>query len=543
MPSVRPACSLRLAASLVLALVLTACGPGGPSRFDLAARTEKPNPRAIVFLVDGMPPRLVEAGCAEGWLPNIERYVRGRGTRVEHAVTAVPSITYAAIATLKTGVEPARHGILGNHWFDPQECFFRDYCQIGTYAVVDQDYDAPTIYERADPAPTATVQTVHRRGADYLVRNWALSGTMWFFRNYTAVDKLSVTSFWRIIWWANAIERWPKIVTFYFPGVDSIGHAYGPDSGQFRDSIVHADHQIGRVAEWLERQGMLERTYLVVVSDHGMSDAGSAGRIDLAAPLRDAYGRNLTTRCLQTANESARRRYFAQYDTVLDALDGRRASIHFRGSDDWQTPPREDEVERILLAPEPSDRLWQVPGVLLVAYRADAETVVLRSAAGVSTIRGERRADGWHYTYDPGDGDVLGYNGDAELAEFLAGGPQPDRAWLAVTADQEYPDIVPRLLPLLHQPRAGQVLVFPRRGYSFIAERGGHGSLHRDEMLMSLYIAGPGVPAGAVLPCARGSDLAPTLLELLQIPYDAAEFDGRSLVADGLYSAKLDTQP
>ncbi len=521
-----------LLASLVAVCAMLAsaggCGPGQPSRFSLHADVQRPDPGAVIFLVDGFPPRLLERGCREGWLPNIrKRFIEG-GARVEHANTCVPSITYAAITTLMTGAGPASHGIIGNHWFEPERTLFRDYAVIRQYDRVDEDHDVPLLYEHLQPDPSATIQTVHRRGATKIIRNWALSGAMWFFRDYTAVDKLSVTSLWRVITWANWHRRWPSVVTFYMPGVDSIGHIHGPESGAFRTALQHADHQVERACLWLEREGLLETTYLVLLSDHGMVDVDQ--RIDLLELVGVRWGRQATRDMRQDGSAAARARFYDRFDTVLDDQDGRRASLHFKSPAGWETRLAPPAVARILNAPPAAQRLWHQTGVALVVYRADGDQAVLRNAAGTSWIR-RRRADGAAaFAYEPGAADVLGYMDDPALAAFIADGYHDAAAWSHMTATQRQPGVVSRLLPLLDLPRAGDVVLFAEPGYSFVKEAGGHGGIHRDEMGFTWCMAGPGIVAGSTIESARAIDVTPTLLDLLGKPCRDAYVQGRSLL-------------
>ncbi|MCK4341170.1 MAG: alkaline phosphatase family protein [Phycisphaerae bacterium] len=533
---------VRLGIALALAglLVVTGCGPGRPSRWNLHPEVKRPEPGVVIFLVDGLPPRFVEQGSCEGWLPNIQQRFYAGGTRVRRATTCIPSITYAAIATLVTGVGPPGHGLVGNRWFDPNEALFRNYVLIKTYDKVDDDYHVPTIYERIQPAPSATIQTVHRRGATKIIRNWALSGTLWFFRDYTAVDKLAASSLYRVTRWANRHQQWPTILTCYFPGVDTIGHLFGATSPEFRRAMENADHQIGRVCDWLERQGLLETTYIVLVSDHGMVDVDPESRIDLTTLIRDHWGRNTTDVMLQDGTRQARRRYYDQFDTVVAFQDGGGASVHFRGASGWDSPPPPEVVERILTSPPEEACLWNIPGVELVAYLAADDEAVIRSPRGRSRIRRRVGDAGPEYAYLPELDDVLGYTDELELAAFVAAGYHDSRAWLDATADQMIPDVVPHLIPLLHIRRAGQVVVFTQPGYSFVHEHGGHGSIHKDTLLMTFYIAGPGIEPGGTIATARSVDLVPTLLDLLGVEYDEDELDGVSLLNAGLLSVETE---
>jgi hypothetical protein len=73
------------------------------------------------------------------------------------------------------------------------------------------------------------------------------------------------------------------------------------------------------------------------------------------------------------------------------------------------------------------------------------------------------------------------------------------REWLAATADTSRPDVVPQLLTAFDDPRSGDVILFAAPGWDFSPEEylGGHGGLEREELIVPLYMAGPGIAAGA----------------------------------------------
>src|SRR3546814_13422559 len=53
--------------------------------------------------------------------------------------------------------------------------------------------------------------------------------------------------------------------------VDSAGHGHGPDSPQAHAALAEVDAAIGRLRAGLVERGLLDRTNLVIVSDHGMA--------------------------------------------------------------------------------------------------------------------------------------------------------------------------------------------------------------------------------------------------------------------------------
>ena len=88
--------------------------------------------------------------------------------------------------------------------------------------------------------------------------------------------------------------------------------------------------------------------------------------------------------------------------------------------------------------------------------------------------------------------------------------------WLSVTRRGRYPDLVPQIVECFDSPRAGDLMLFAAPGFGFHeTNRAGHGGLTREEMVVPMVFAGPGVPAGGHLPYARSVDVLPTLLEHL----------------------------
>lgn len=514
---------------MLLWLVGCASNPGAVSGVRLHDDVQRSNPRIVLFLCDGLRPDLLQRGCDEGWCPNIrERFIEN-GTRVENAVTAVPSITYAVLSTYATGAAPATHGVIANKWFDREQRLFRNYGTVRHYRSVNDDIAVPTIYELAAEKTTVSIQNAVHRGVSKNVANWAMSGVRWFFKDYTSVDKLTATTLGYVARWANRNGRWPHLLVCYFPGVDSIGHDFGPDSEAYRASVEHFDHQVGRVCDWLEREGMLEHTTLVLISDHGHVQIDK-GIVDLLAYLRDTLGRNVTNRTLQDGPAALRRLHYDQFDTVLVASAVRFATIYLSGEDGWDNRPSPEAVRELLESPPIGERLWDNPGVDLVAYRIADNEVELRSPVGVARIAERIGQNGPEYRYVPVPDDVFGYMDDSELAAFVAAGFHTSREWLRATKAQQHPDIIPHLIPLLRSDHIGEAVLFAAHGYSFNHEKGGHGGIHRDEMRIPMMFAGPDIPPAGVLDTARAVDLAPTLLDILEVSVPEDDFDGVSLL-------------
>ena len=523
---------LRVATPITAVLLLVSgCGSGGALRVRLEAEVERPEAGVVLFICDGLSVDLLRDGCEAGWLPNFRRRFVENGTQVEHAVTCVPSITYAVLTTYATGVSPARHGVIANEWFDRRLRLWREYGVIKHYRAVNGDFCTPTIYERMQPLVSLSIQNPVHRGVTRNVANWAQSGVRWFFHDYTAVDKLTATTLDYVANWANRNRVWPALLVCYFPGLDSVGHAHGVESEHYRTAVEHVDFQIGRICDWLESEKLLDPTTLVLVADHGMAPVHPGNVIDLKRILRRDLHRRVTEAPYQDTSFEDRYHRFKRYDTVLARSAVRFAAIHFRGELSWNDPLEPEEVRLILETPPVGQRLWDYAGVDLVAFRSSENEVELRSPRGSARIVERQAPGGPEYRYVPVPHDVFGYLDDPNLAGFVAEGFHTPREWLAATCTQTYPDVVPQLIPLLRNPRSGDVVLFAARGYSFGHEKSGHGGIHRDEMCIPMIFAGPGIEPGGRIHTAHAVDLAPTILHLLGCEVsDDAGFDGVPLL-------------
>jgi hypothetical protein len=524
-----------LAAVLLCLLATAGCGPGGPITDRLQPDVKRPQPGVVLFICDGVGADTVEQGCREGWLPNIQRRFVAGGTCVTHATTAIPAITYGAVATFLTGTEPGTHAIVGNRWFDPDQSFFRDYVTINDYRDINSDCRMPTIYQLIQPMTSVNIQTAQASGVTYDIPNWMTSGICWFAGDYTGVDQLTANTLSEAVWWANGHKQWPAVLTCYFPGADTVAHRMGPLSPQYHQAVVHLDHQIGRICDWLESQGLMETMDLVLVSDHGMCNVRPDGFTDLMHLVRDRWGRHATDYTLQGGSESQRRAYFERFDTVVAYQNGRCAFIYLRSPAGWSRPAAPADVEAILNSPPSELQLWNLPAADLVSYLTDENSAVIRSERGMARILRRAGTGGPEYAYQPEPADVLGYLDDPNLAAFVRAGFHTARDWLRATADQPLPDVVPHLVPLLHNHHAGQAIVFAKPGHSFVHELGGHGGIRRSEMRIPFMLAGPGIEPGGKIEIARSVDLAPTMLELLGLaPAKYEWLEGVSLLRKGI---------
>ena len=515
---------------LTLVSACIGCGRLKPVRL-IDDSVQVPRQKVIVFFVDGVNREVFREMLAAAELPNIDKYLIKRGVRIEDAVTAVPSITYAITTTFLTGQVPAHHGILGNRYFDRDRLFFADYTTTATYRDTDNDYRSPTLYEILDDKLSVSIQTAMRRGVYRRIDNWATSGIRWFFNFIPEIDALVAERFYLIGEIARNAGKWPALIFAYFPATDEMGHRYGPFSRQYRKSLLNVDEQIGRICAALEANDLLESTYLIFVSDHGMAPCEKRNYITITDLLKKEFDLKVSKGGPGREKRFEKRAaYYRKYDAVVANGGNRRVMIYLRNGRDWMMRAGEQQIRPI------ADFLSRQKAVCLVAYPTKTG-VMVQNAKGRAIVQRqdgiEGRLDEKRYSYRVVDGsDPLGYATLLRAAELLDDDFHTGREWLEGTIGTEYPDLPVQAAELFDSKRAGDLMVFAAADWDFAKENvGGHGSVLAVDMIMPMIIAGPGIRKHDTIPTARTVDVAPTIVDIIDPEkLETQRFDGRSLL-------------
>ncbi|MDQ3056885.1 MAG: alkaline phosphatase family protein, partial [Pseudomonadota bacterium] len=89
-------------------------------------------------------------------------------------------------------------------------------------------------------------------------------------------------------WLSEPLASRPRIATLYFETIDHDSHDHGPDSPQARAAVRAVDAAMGQLIQKLSERGVLDRTNLVIVSDHGMAPVAPGNVVaveDMVNPL------------------------------------------------------------------------------------------------------------------------------------------------------------------------------------------------------------------------------------------------------------------
>jgi hypothetical protein len=534
--------------------------------FDLDKDVQFPERPVVLFLCDGLDKATFDRMLAAGELPSIKHYLVDRGVSIDAAVTSLPTVTFAELASYATGKYPGHHGILGNKWFDPRYLVCQNYVTIDSMNIVNDDIQAPTVYEMLDREESLVVLTQINRGATVFHENWMRVGPAWFFKMFRNVSMSTTARLQNAVWRANETKRWPDLITLYYPATDEVGHVYGHGSEKYRELLRVFDNEVGDACKAFEKVGLLDRMLLVMVTDHGLADTSQ--HFDLAAEL-GRWGFQVWTEMLNERDGPYRKRFdkLDGYNATVIVDSDRLAKIHFRvpgelsGPDPgWARRPTPTELTawpgvvdtmgwaHTMAAPSkvslPAACVTVIPAVDFAAY-ADRGTTESRvwicGRTGVAMITRRTVEGRKEYAYKvlsyeklgavprPGQDatDPLGYREHPEAGKLVGGAFHTADQWLAATIHTEYPDFVGQLPEMFDHERTGDLVLFAKPVWDFgRVNKSGHGGLSRAETVVPMIFAGADLPKGTRLPYARTVALVPTVVHFIRGEKDPTLFRG-----------------
>lgn len=248
------------------------------------------------------------------------RALAARGATAKGMRPVNPSVTWPNHTSIVTGVTPAKHGVLFNGILvrdpgvPPRVEPWRDKSEM---------VRVPTLYDVAHQAGLTTAQV------DWVAILNA-SAVTWEFPERPerpdtkpeigremvkagALSQADLDAFatrnitWRDDVWTNAAlhilrAHRPNLLLFHLLALDSTQHRYGPRTPAAMTSMALLDAQVARLVRTLEETGLMARTTIFVLSDHGfrsvkrqmfpnaaLSKAGLLKVVDGKITATDAY--------------------------------------------------------------------------------------------------------------------------------------------------------------------------------------------------------------------------------------------------------------
>ncbi len=237
----------------------------------------------LAILVDGARPDVIARLVAAGELPVMKRTFFDCGG-FRHATSVFPSVSGPAHLPILTGAHPGRANLPGIRWAERPGRFgflgrTRSYMAPLRQLKLAGDIsaDVGTLFQHVDGL--ADVNTWFVRGCPARARRTRFSKAAAFLRSLASRD-----------WYASDLQAEHAVVRAFeagfpsafavFPAVDELGHRFGPLCPASDEAYRRFDAALGRVIDALVRLGRLERTRIVLTSDHGQSTTQTHFEID-----------------------------------------------------------------------------------------------------------------------------------------------------------------------------------------------------------------------------------------------------------------------
>jgi predicted AlkP superfamily pyrophosphatase or phosphodiesterase len=254
-----------LTAALLWSVLATAIG-GAQGTGGINAPAQRDKPYVVLISFDGFKPEYLQ----RIELPNFQRVMRS-GVRSEGMIPVFPSLTFPNHVSIVTGMYADRHGIVSNTFWDPQ--------RNATYSIGDSMSVRDGSWYRGEPIwVTAEKQGMVAASFFWVASETEIAGVRpTFYKNYDSRTPNTVRIDSVLSWLGMPTERRPHMVTLYFGEVDGAGHRSGPLSPQVDTAAWNVDAALGRLLDGIQRlpPSVRDRVYVVLVSDHGMSETSS----------------------------------------------------------------------------------------------------------------------------------------------------------------------------------------------------------------------------------------------------------------------------
>ncbi len=264
--------------------------------------------RVLIAAFDGLQPSQVREDLA----PNLSAFA-GEGVTFTRNHPVFPTVTRINVASLVTGRYPGAHGLAGN-------------------TVVMRDYDPSQVIEAMEPRLTDVADKTDgvllvptladilcKHGQEFVAVGVGTSGNAyvqnpraeslggatihpefclprnlhdelierfgpWSEKSSPNVGQMEQGT--RVLTEYVLAERAPSVALIWFSEPDSSNHKAGVGSALSNRALASADEQFRRIIEWLDSNGTLDDTDVIVVSDHGYATIDQV--VNLKGELRAA---------------------------------------------------------------------------------------------------------------------------------------------------------------------------------------------------------------------------------------------------------------
>ncbi|EEB05682.1 nucleotide pyrophosphatase [Schizosaccharomyces japonicus yFS275] len=194
------------------------------------------------------------------------------GIQAPYLIPSFPTMTFPNHYTLVTGDYPEVHGIVSNNFHDGSS----DKDFVNTRPDCNHD---PEWWSHSEPiwinAERNGIRSAVHMWPGSEVENNGLKPT--FYTPYNGSMGLD-RKFQDVINWLDLPdETRPQLLLLYIPHIDSVGHAFGPESFELNSTLRIVDDSLSTfLHEVYQKRNLKEILNIVFVSDHGMAPTSNS---------------------------------------------------------------------------------------------------------------------------------------------------------------------------------------------------------------------------------------------------------------------------
>lgn len=513
-------------------------GPRKIRESDIPERQRINDVYVVHFVLDGLNKKAFDRALADNRLPTIKQNFVDGGASFSNALSLFPSTSTTVYQSYVTGLLSGNSGIPHLERFDREGREVVDYLSTHSHKKINTDlfnlrallnpnvteiHPPTTIFELLDGYETAAIYSPFYRGATMVYPKIAPIAALWSTYVTNNKEHVNILAMKRAmdLFGGNATKI-PRYTIMGLYSTDILGHEFGPQSSEVQDVLTQFDFFLRDFIVLLDKQGIQDKTYIIISADHGMHDSGELFDFQkaleergIAAKTKNPKDKNYT---LYAASRGVASSHI--YVKHKDRFEPLTDASYLR-----TFPTSEGNAVDLI------DFILKLDATDILAVRSGERRVKVFGKDGKSAdiiCNTVYRTDYCSYKFDAVTGDPLEFSGNPALKHVLDGKAHSSHVWLAALANERYPDAVVQLSQIFHDGRGGDAFISTRNRFGFRkVKAGNHGGAGEDDMRVPLVIMGPAVPRGK-FGIARACDIYPLVVEWFGLAVDEENYDGKN---------------
>ncbi|MBU4484852.1 alkaline phosphatase family protein, partial [bacterium] len=345
----------------------------------------------VLFVLDGGNYKYFDSLIKKGKLPNLKKYFYDEGAYFEKAITSFPTCSAPNYQGMITGLYPGESGVNYLGWFDRKNEKKYDYLTIkhvlrpnldlfNTHAIINgngNENHPITLFEVLDGYPTASIYSPITKGASRRSPKVPIGA---IFNSLTGnelkLDKSALKYLYRSF--VKDPDDIPRFTLIGLYGTDSSGHHYGTTSEEVELIYKHFDSFIDKFVTLLKKKDIYDKTYLVMVSDHGIHDISNTTRLD-----RDLWNEGFHVKYGNPRKSKG-------YNLLVMERGIASAQIYVRGNNGWRDIPDINYLTNLPTKSEKKNLIYFLrnhPAIDITAVFEDSNTTKVFSQNAEATIK------------------------------------------------------------------------------------------------------------------------------------------------------------